>query len=339
MCFQAPPLMDILIFLRPEVEKSRIIGYICSDSGRRMVVELANREKRTVALYSVIAGSGLTLFKIVVALLTGSLALLAEAAHSGLDLVSALTTLFAVRIAARPADRSHQFGHGKFENLSALIEMLLLLITCIWVIFEAIQRLFFQPVAINASAWAFLVMGASILIDYSRSRSLTAAAAKYNSQALEADALNYRNDMYSSLITIIGLGLVRLSQVSPSLRVLSHADSVAALGLAVVILWVGSQMGGRALGGLLDRAPDISVEKIINTVQSIPGVIDCHNVRVRASGPYVFIDAHVTMDRNMPLGEAHALMDKIELAIQRIAPGADVDLHPEPDWKARRHRG
>jgi cation diffusion facilitator family transporter len=253
-------------------------------------------------------------------------------------LISAITTLVAVRISARPADRSHQFGHGKFESLSALIEMLLLLITCAWVIYEAIQRLFFRPVEVNPSIWAFLIMGVSIVVDFSRSRALASAASKYNSQALEADALNYRNDMFSSLITIFGLLLVRLSQLVPSLHLLSHADSVAAMGLAVIILWVGSRMGGRALGGLLDRAPDISVEEIIKTVQSIPGVIDCHSVRVRASGPDIFIDAHVTMDHNMPLGEVHALMDKIEAAIQRVVPNADVDLHPEPDWKAQRRK-
>ncbi len=303
-----------------------------------MKAETVNQEKGTIALYSVFAGVGLTVFKILVALLTGSLALLAEAAHSGLDLISAITTLVAVRISARPADRSHQFGHGKFESLSALIEMLLLLVTCAWVIYEAIQRLFFRPVEVNPSIWAFLVMGVSIAVDFSRSRALDSTARKYNSQALEADALNYRNDMFSSLITILGLLLVRLSQVVPSLHLLSHADSVAALGLAVIILWVGSRMGGRALGGLLDRAPDISVEEIINTVQSIPGVIDCHNVRVRASGPDIFIDAHVTMDHNMPLGEVHELMDKIEKAIQRVVPNADVDLHPEPDWKAQRRK-
>lgn len=303
-----------------------------------MAAESANQEKGNVALSSVFAGIGLTLFKILVALLTGSLALLAEAAHSGLDLISAVTTLVAVRISARPADQSHHFGHGKFESLSALIEMLLLLVTCAWVIYEAIQRLFFKPVEVNASVWAFVVMAVSIAVDFTRSRALASTASKYNSQALEADALNYRNDMFSSLITIVGLLLVRLSQSVAALSILRHADSVAALGLAVVILWVGARMGRRALEALLDRAPDISVEAIIDTVQSIPGVIDCHNVRVRASGPDVFIDAHVTMDRNMTLGEVHELMDKIEAALQKVAPGADVDLHPEPDWKAQTHR-
>src|SRR5512140_946780 len=162
---------------------------------------LVNREKQKVALYSVVAGAGLTLFKVVVAISTGSLAILAESAHSGLDLISSLTTFAAVGISARPADVTHNFGHGKFENLSALVEMLLLLATVVWVLYEAIQRLFFRDVAVDASPWAFLVMGVSISIDASRSRALTDVARRSHSQALEADALNYRNDLLSSAVT------------------------------------------------------------------------------------------------------------------------------------------
>lgn len=290
----------------------------------------ANHEKEQAALSSIAAGVALTLFKIIVALLTGSLALLAESAHSTLDLISALVTYVAVRISGRPADLSHHFGHGKFENLSALIEMVLLLATCVGIIYEAIQRLFFKSVVVDASVWAFIVMAASIGIDFSRSRMLISAARKYNSQALEADALNYRNDMYSSLVTIVGLGMVRVSQVTPGLNFLSHADSVAALVLAVIILRAGGQLGLQAISGLLDRAPDLPADRIKQAVEAIPGVVDAHQIRLRASGPDYFIDIHVTMDRQMPLGEVHRLMDQTEETIRQIVPGADVDVHPEP---------
>ncbi len=289
-----------------------------------------NREKRKVALYSIGAGIGLTLFKALVALSTGSLAILAESMHSALDLISALTTFAAVRISARPADHSHNFGHGKFENLSALVEMLLLLITAIWILYEAIQRLFFRPAEVDASVWAFVVMGVSIAIDFSRSRSLAQAAKKYNSQALEADALNYRNDLLSSTVAIVGLLLVRLSQSSSSLHFLQHADSVAALGLVAIIALVSSKLGKEAIDDLLDRAPDLPVNQIVQSVKALPGIIDCHNVRRRQSGPDIFIDVHVTMDPQMPLAEVHRLMEKVEKTIQQIVPGADVDVHPEP---------
>jgi cation diffusion facilitator family transporter len=290
----------------------------------------ASQEKANVALSSVAAGVGLTVFKIVIALTTGSLAILAEAAHSGLDLISAITTLFAVHVSGKPADETHHFGHGKVENFSALIEMVLLFITCAWIVYEAIQRLFFRAVQVDPSIWAFLVMGVSILVDFSRSRALAAAAQRYNSQALEADSLNYRNDMFSSLVTIVGLLLVRLSQAFPSLRFLHQADSVAALGLAVIIIYVGSKLGRRAVEGLLDQAPDIPTGRIAQAVEALPGVIDCHNVRIRESGPDTFVDVHVTMDKNMPLEDVHNLMDRIERTIQGILPGADVDVHPEP---------
>jgi cation diffusion facilitator family transporter len=293
--------------------------------------EPASIEKGSVALSSVAAGAALTLFKILVALTTGSLAILAEAAHSGLDLISAIATLVAVRMSSKPADQTHQFGHGKFENLSALIEMVLLLVTIGWILYEAVQRLFFKPVAVDASIWAFVVMVVSIGIDFTRSRALAAASKKYNSQALEADALNYRNDMFSSLVTIVGLLLVRLSQSFAPLRFLSHADSVAAIGLAVIIFFVSARLGQRAIQSLVDHAPNFPTEAIVQAVEALPGVIDCHSVRLRESGPNYFVDLHVTMDPNMPLRQVHALMGRVEETVRGIVPEADVDVHPEPE--------
>ena len=136
-----------------------------------MSLEISNtssqavKEKSAAALSSVVAAVGLTTLKIIVGIMTNSLGILAEAAHSGLDLVAALVTFFAVRLSDKPADREHHFGHGKIENLSALFETLLLLATCGWIIYESIQRLFFETVEVDASFWAFLVMGISIVVD------------------------------------------------------------------------------------------------------------------------------------------------------------------------------
>ncbi|MCX5973528.1 MAG: cation diffusion facilitator family transporter, partial [Coprothermobacterota bacterium] len=145
--------------------------------------KIARREKVWAAGSSVFAAVLLTVMKLVVGLMTNSLGILAEAAHSGLDLVAAIVTLFAVQISDRPADREHHYGHGKVENISALFETLLLLITCAWIIYEAVQRLFYRPAAVDPSAWAFLTMGISIVVDISRSRMLYRVARKYNSQA------------------------------------------------------------------------------------------------------------------------------------------------------------
>ncbi len=172
-----------------------------------VILETAEREKTSAALSSVVAAVALTTLKIIVGLLTGSLGILAEAAHSGLDLVAALVTFFAVRVSSKPADREHRYGHGKVENLSALFETVLLLITAVWIIYEAIQRLFFHPVAVEVSFWSFIVMAISIGIDYTRSRILYKAARAHNSQALEADALHFSTDIWSSSVVIFWVGV------------------------------------------------------------------------------------------------------------------------------------
>ena len=294
-----------------------------------MSSEAAETEKRSAALSSVVAAVALTSFKIVVGFATGSLGILAEAAHSGLDLVAALVTFFAVRISGKPADKEHTYGHGKIENLSALFETLLLLLTCVWIIYEAVQRLFFKPVDVEISIWSFIVMATSIVIDYSRSRILYRAARKHNSQALEADALHFSTDIWSSSVVILGLGLVKLSEL-PGLIFLHEADAVAALGVALIVVYVSGQLGYRTVTALLDTAPKGGAEKIRQTVEALPGVIDCHHVRVRMSGPHMFIDVHVNLDGQLSLEEAHALTETIEKALVGVAPNADITVHPEP---------
>src|SRR5512140_1076935 len=217
--------------------------------------EQAGKEKSSVALTSVLAAVGLTVFKIVVGMLSGSLGILAEAAHSALDLVAALVTFLAVRFSGRPADEAHRYGHGKIENLSALFETLLLLATCVWIIREAIIRLMADSVHIEVSVWAFLVMGVSIVVDINRSGMLYRAAKKHNSQALEADALHFSTDIWSSAVVIGGLICVKAGQWWPSLAVLRNADAVAALGVSVLVVWVSIRLGRRTIDALIDTAP------------------------------------------------------------------------------------
>lgn len=288
------------------------------------------QEKKHAALTSVIAAVGLTSFKIVVGILTGSLGILAEAAHSGLDLVAALVTFFAVRISGKPADDEHHYGHGKVENLSALFETLLLLATCVWIIYEAIQRLFFKVVEIEVSVWAFVVMAVSIFVDINRSRMLYAAARKHNSQALEADALHFSTDIWSSSVVILGLIGVWVSERVSQLRVLQHADAVAALGVAVIVIFISLELGVRTIKGLMDTAPQGAVEAIRKAVEEIPGVINCHQIRVRTSGAEIFVDCHVLVEAEWSLRQTHELADQIEKVIQQLLPGSDVTVHPEP---------
>jgi cation diffusion facilitator family transporter len=280
------------------------------------------QEKRWAALTSLAAAVGLTAFKIIVGVLTGSLGILAEAAHSGLDLVAALMTYCAVRISDRPPDRTHLYGHGKIENLSALFETLLLLATCVWIVREAVHRLLSHQAQIEVTFWSFAVMLVSIAVDASRARVLSATAKKHNSQALEADALHFQTDIWSSAVVIVGLLAAKFG--------FGAADAIAALGVSVVVVWVSIQLGRRTVDALLDSAPAGLEERILKIVESVPGVQNCHNLRFRYSGPVLFIDLHVLVNGEQTLTEAHLLTESIEAAIQEIAPRADITVHPEP---------
>ncbi len=291
----------------------------------------AQKEKTSAALSSVIAAVGLTVFKIIVGVGTNSLGILAEAAHSGLDLMAAVMTFFAVRVADKPADKQHPFGHGKVENVSALFETLLLLATSGWIIYEAIHRLAAPEAHVEVSIWSFIVMGTSIVIDISRSRMLYAVARKHNSQALEADALHFSTDIWSSSVVILGLILVLIARWFPSLAFLEKGDAVAALVVAAIVIFVSGELGMRSIQALLDAAPkDGERDRIIQAINKMEDIADVHAVRIRSSGAGWFVDMHVTMNGRMSLKRSHALTEKIEEKVKEILPGADVTVHVEP---------
>jgi cation diffusion facilitator family transporter len=295
-------------------------------------VDLSRREKQKAAGNSVLAALALTGMKLVVGLLSGSLGLLAEAAHSGLDLVAAIITLIAVSVSDRPADEAHPYGHGKVENFSALIETVLLFLTCAWIIYEAVRRIFFQTVHVDPSIWAFLVVIISIAVDISRSRMLSRAAKKHQSQALEADALHFSTDVWSSAVVLGGLVLVWLGRkVLPGhAGLLDRADAVAALGVAFIVLFVSYRLGKRTIDVLLDRAPEGLKEKIALAADEVEGVISTGQLRLRRSGALVFVDMTIEVDRTLSFERTHAIAEDIEARIQAIVPGSDVVIHTDP---------
>lgn len=294
-------------------------------------VNVADRKKQSAAKSSVLAAMGLVLMKGTAGVLTGSLGILAEALHSALDLVAALVTWFAVRFSSKPADRDHLYGHGKYENMAALFETLLLLLTCFWIIHEAVRRLWGGEFDMIVNVWSFLVMGISIVVDISRSRRLSRVARQYNSQALEADALHFSTDIWSSAVVILGLICVAAADWFPQAGWLQYADAVAAVCVGLIVIGVSFRLGTRSLRVLLDTAPEGLEEDIIRAAQSVPGVINCHQVRLRSSGAQIFVDMHVLMDGGKSLKEAHRLTEEIERSVRMIAPGADITVHPEPN--------
>ncbi len=279
-------------------------------------------EKKRVALISVFAAIFITGIKLVVGIETNSLGILSEAAHSGLDFVAALITYFAVRISDKPPDEKHHYGHGKVENVSAFLETLLLIVTCAWIIWEAIQRLVFKTPHVEASVWGYIVMSIAIVVDISRSRALSRVAKKYNSQALEADALHFSSDIWSSLVVIAGLFFVSIGYL--------WVDALAAIAVAFLVLFVSYRLGRRTIDALMDRVPDGVYEKIQTIIQKVQGVEKLQNVRLRTSGGKLFIDATVAIRRTTPFQHAHTLMDLIEKAIHEQYPDSDVIIHAEP---------
>src|SRR3954462_942157 len=219
-----------------------------------MAPDLMRAEKRVVAQNSVWAAVAITLLKVTVGVTTGSLGILSEALHSGLDLVAAVITLLSVRVSDKPADADHQYGHGKVENFSAFIETGLLLLTCLWILWEAGKRLFFHHVEIEPSVTAFLVMFCSIAVDWWRSRALRRIAMKYDSQALEADALHFSTDVWSSLVVVIGLTVVALGR-KYGVTWVQAADPISALFVAGFTLYVSSRLARQTIDALLDAAP------------------------------------------------------------------------------------
>ncbi|MFZ5564384.1 MAG: cation-efflux pump [Thermodesulfobacteriota bacterium] len=289
----------------------------------------ADREKSRAAITSVAAAVLLTGMKLVVGFLTGSLGILAEAAHSALDLVAAVVTFIAVRVSGRPADPDHPYGHGKVENLSALFETVLLLATCAWIIYEAVLRLFYRHVEVDPSLWAFAIMGISIVVDINRSRLLYRVAKKYDSQALEADALHFSTDIWSSAVVIAGLILV-LAGERWNISWLAQADAVAALVVAGIVIWVGMQLGRRTVTALLDGVPGALVNDVTRRLKNVPGVARVGRVRLRRSGPETFADLQLDVARDSSFEQIHVIASQAETAVREVLPGADVVVQVRP---------
>jgi len=289
----------------------------------------ANREKHRVALTSLLAAVLLTSTKLGIGYWTNSLGILSEAAHSGLDLVAAGITLWAVRVSSKPPDQRHTYGHGKIENLSALAETLLLLLTCVWIFWEASHRLFLgKSVEVEANVWAFLTVLLSIAVDVSRSRALKRAADKYHSEALQADALHFSTDIWSSMVVFGGLVLVLVADLT-GLAWLQKADSVAAAGVALIVVWVSIRLGRQSIDNLLDSVP-VGLREQVARAARVPGVEQVRNVRVRRSGPDFFTDVTLAVAHSTDFAEAHRLADASEAAVRGVLPGADVVVHLEP---------
>jgi cation diffusion facilitator family transporter len=280
-------------------------------------------EKRKVALISVFAAIFLSGFKLIVGLVTGSLGILSEALHSILDLFAAIITYFSVRVSDKPPDSDHHYGHGKVENLSAFIETILLFITCIWITYEAARRLTTGETHIEVNVWSYIVVVSSIIINIWRTRALKITAKKYNSQALEADALHFSSDILSSFVVLLGLICAHFGYF--------FADPVAALFVALIILYATYKLGKKSVDVLLDKAPRVTYDKVENVIKGIKEITYYHDLKIRTSGADTFVEVNIHVDPDLNIQKAHEISNKVEEEILKTIDRCEIHVHIEPE--------
>jgi cation diffusion facilitator family transporter len=283
-------------------------------------VEHSARLKRRVAISSILASVFLTLLKLIIGMLTNSLGIISEAMHSGVDVIAACTTLYAVIVASRPPDKEHPYGHAKFESLASLIEIILLFAVAGWVFFEGVDRLLVTESSVEITPISISIMFVSIVVDFGRSRSLLRASKEHVSQALEADGLHFRADMITSAIILVGLFAVYLFSSG-------NADAYAAIIASILMVYTSLGLGRRTLDVLLDRAPLELYEIIEQRVSNLEGIQRVKDLRVRLVGPQSFVDMHIEVPRTFSHDRAHSLATRVEASVKEAVPNSDVLVH------------
>lgn len=288
------------------------------------------REKEAVAARSVAAALVLTGLKLAAGLWSGSLAVLAEAAHSALDLGASLLTYLAVRWAGRPSDREHPYGHGRIENLAALVQASLLALTAGAIGYRSLLRLALGSPPLHLAPWAMAVMALSMAVDFWRSRRLREAGLRYRSQVLLADALAFRADMWGSAVVLAGVAVAYAGRGTPAAARWQAADAVAALVVAAMVALSSLRLARQALDLLIDRSPVEVADRMERAVRAVPGVIDAGPLRLRQAGGRFFADVVVRVPRSLSLARAHDISEAVEDALRRVEPLTDAVVHVEP---------
>ena len=290
--------------------------------------------KQSAAQSSLLAALGITLLKLLTGILTGSLGMLSEAAHSFIDLIASGITLLTVRVADMPADEEHNYGHGKLESLSAAFEILLMVGSCVWIAREAVLRLIrHEHLDLRWSVWPFAVLLLSMAVDFTRSRALHRVAQQHRSDALEADAVHFGTDIWSSAAVFLGL-LSAFVGERWHLPALEYADPIAALVVAGIILRVTWRLARQTVDSLLDATPPEVREQVsrelVHDLAEIEGVLSVGRIRVRRSGSNYFVDLTLSLPRNLTFQRSEQITFAATAAVQRLLPGADVVIHTVP---------
>ncbi len=282
------------------------------------------RTKTGAAGLSVLSNTLLILLKLVAGILTGSVSIIAEAIHSGIDLLAALIAFVSLRIAGRPADREHPFGHGKVENVSGTIEAVLIFVAAIFIIYQAINRII-AGASVEYLGIGIAVMAISVVVNIIVSRHLLRIARDADSIALEADARHLTADVYTSLGVMAGLVVVQVTG-------LNILDPIIAIGVSIFIMRAAYNLTRRAFPPLIDvRLPEDEEALIESTMSEHMGeLVGFHELRTRKAGSERYIELHVTMARDASIERAHSLCDHLEEDIRSRLPHTHVTIHVEP---------
>ncbi len=291
----------------------------------------STRRKLTVALVSILSNTALVVMKLAVGILIGSVSIMSEAIHSGIDLLAAIIAAFSVSKSGIPADARHPFGHGKVENISGVIEALLIFLAAVWIIHEAIKKLL-NPEPIEYVSWGVGVMLISTVVNIIVSRLLFKVAKETESIALEADAWHLRTDVYTSFGVMVSLALIWIGhRVTPDPNI-HWLDPAAAIGVALLILGAAYRLTLQSAQDLMDvKLPADEEAWIRNLIMMHQPVIHgFHQLRTRKSGNFRFVDFHIKVDPCMSVGDSHKITDELTANIEKQFPNASVTVHTEP---------
>ncbi|MFT8349519.1 cation diffusion facilitator family transporter [Clostridium saccharoperbutylacetonicum] len=279
--------------------------------------------KTKVARLSLLSNSTLIILKLIVGLATGSVSIISEAIHSTMDLLAAIIAFFSVKISDKPADDVHPYGHGKIENVSGVIEALLILVASIWIMIEAVSKLV-EPGEVESIGLGFIVMFISSAINFVVSKKLYAVAKQEDSIALEADALHLKADVYTSLGVGIGLLLMWVTK-------LNYLDPIVAILVAIFILKEAVELLISAFNPLLDAKLSNDEINIIKNNINKYSTIYCnyHNFKTRKSGRIRYIELHLVFPENMKIKDAHDVCDEIESDIKKSLDHSEIMIHLE----------
>lgn len=279
--------------------------------------------KEKTARLSILSNLTLIVLKLITGLLTGSVSIISEAIHSTMDLAAAIVAYFSVKISDTPADENHPYGHGKIENISGVIEALLILIASLWIIIESIKKLL-HPEEVKSAGAGFIIMFISAFINYLVSRKLYKVAKQEDSLALEADALHLKADVYTSIGVGAGLLLIFITHIY-------YLDPFVAIGVAIFILKEAFELLITAFNPLLDaKLSDEDIAIIKQTIRNYEQVYcDFHDLRTRKSGKVKYIDLHLVFPSKTTVGDAHNICDKIEFELEQNIKNAQILVHIE----------